>query len=248
MNTPLEQAPGFFGKLVQQGDFVSRRLTPNWIALWDRWLRACLHHSQQQLASAWPAAYKASPIWRFALAAGVCDAHAWVGIVMPSSDRVGRPFPLTIALATAAEASILKHLQHPATWFEQIERLAVSSFEHTCSLAQFDAALLALERPGFSTSSTLALKQNAQQNTPGRASSAALYRLPLANLGALDASASRLAATEQSGSGNTLSSLWWNATAAQPGSLLACQGLPSPAAFCAMLNGRWAEHGWRNLA
>ncbi|QXI45055.1 type VI secretion system-associated protein TagF [Pseudomonas wayambapalatensis] len=56
-----------------------------------------LRASRERLGAEWEQAYRCSPIWHFALAAGVCGEVAWAGVMMPSVDRVGRYFPLTLA-------------------------------------------------------------------------------------------------------------------------------------------------------
>ena len=45
----------------------------------------------------WLDGYLASPSWRFLLMPGVMDGQPWAGVLMPSVDRVGRYYPLTIA-------------------------------------------------------------------------------------------------------------------------------------------------------
>ena len=88
---------GVYGKLASRGDFVSRGLPHSFIQPWDAWLAAGLLASQEQLGAQWLDAYLVSPLWRFALAPDVCGPTAVVGVLMPSIDRVGRYFPLTIA-------------------------------------------------------------------------------------------------------------------------------------------------------
>jgi type VI secretion system protein ImpM len=41
--------------------------------------------------------YLTFPVWRFLLPVGVLGSTAWTGVLMPSVDRVGRYFPLTLA-------------------------------------------------------------------------------------------------------------------------------------------------------
>lgn len=97
---------GFYGKLASRGDFVSRGLPQSFIQPWDQWLAAGLQASQQQLGEQWLQAYLVSPLWRFALAPGVCGESPVVGVVMPSIDRVGRYFPLTVAQLLAPGESL----------------------------------------------------------------------------------------------------------------------------------------------
>lgn len=92
-------AAGFYGKLAGRGDFIHRGLTPAFIEAWDRWLAAGMAESQAELGGAWLDAYLISPLWRFSIAPGLLVPEAVAGVMMPSIDRVGRYFPLTIAVA-----------------------------------------------------------------------------------------------------------------------------------------------------
>ncbi|TFW31994.1 type VI secretion system-associated protein TagF [Massilia horti] len=139
------QAPGFYGKLASHGDFIWRRLAPGFIGVWDGWLQACIQASRVQLGENWLDVYLTGPIWRFALAPGVCDGQAWAGVLMPSVDRVGRHFPLMIAAGADQAVPLAQWLG--ANWFEQVEDLALSTLDVAFSFEQFDAALLSL--PGL---------------------------------------------------------------------------------------------------
>jgi len=139
---------GFFGKVPSHGDFVSRRLPAGFVAPWDAWLQAGLAESRVRLGERWLPLYLNSPVWRFALGAGVCGPQAWGGVVMPSVDRVGRYFPLTLAHVIAEDG--MTPQRWPAAdmpWHNQLEALAMSCLDRGFSLALFDAALAALEAP-----------------------------------------------------------------------------------------------------
>ncbi|HQT75628.1 MAG: type VI secretion-associated protein [Rhodospirillales bacterium 20-64-7] len=84
---------GFFGKLPSRGDFVRDGLPRQFVACWDGWLQRVLPAPLAALGDQWPQA----PAWRFHLAAGLCDAEAASGVLLPSMDAVGRYFPLTVA-------------------------------------------------------------------------------------------------------------------------------------------------------
>src|SRR5260370_19714540 len=91
-----DDGPGFFGKLPSHGDFVSRRLPPAIIAVWEAWLDAGLERSRELLGQGWLEGYLSIPIWRFAVSAGCCGDPSVAGVLMPSLDRVGRYYPLPI--------------------------------------------------------------------------------------------------------------------------------------------------------
>ncbi|MFC3550058.1 type VI secretion system-associated protein TagF [Lysobacter cavernae] len=98
MTMPQAIVPGFYGKLPGAGDFVQRRLPPAFVEVWDRHFAQLVVHSREQLGAQWAAAYRNSGIRAFAIGAGVCGESAWAGVLGPGEDRVGRCFPLVIAL------------------------------------------------------------------------------------------------------------------------------------------------------
>ncbi len=153
MDAPPFAGAGFFGKVGSHGDFVKRRLPAPFVAAWDGWLQAALLASRARLGEAWPHRYWHSPIWRFALAPGVCDEHAWAGVMMASADRVGRCFPLTLAAPAPPDSAARTAWLAPpdflaqAAWYARLEALATTASRPGFSLPQFDRALAALDAP-----------------------------------------------------------------------------------------------------
>src|SRR5262249_2958329 len=98
-DTPTTMAAGWHGKLPTLGDFATRRLAADFVHSWDAWLSEQLPALRQQ--PDWLEAYLASPSWRFLLMPGVLPGPsgetAWAGVLMPSVDRVGRYYPMTLA-------------------------------------------------------------------------------------------------------------------------------------------------------
>lgn len=124
---------GFYGKLPAHGDFIYRNLPTSFINAWDAWLQGCVSCSQEQLGEGWLDIYLTSPIWRFAFSEGVIDERAWLGIVLPSVDRVGRYFPFSIVTPLAASANPLE-LIGQTEWFDAIEALALKALEGQISI------------------------------------------------------------------------------------------------------------------
>jgi type VI secretion system protein ImpM len=89
-------ATGFYGKLPARGDFVRGGLPRDFVDAWDRWWQFMISASRESLGEAWVPAWLEAPIWRFTLPAGLCGAGSVMGVWMPSVDRAGRYFPLTI--------------------------------------------------------------------------------------------------------------------------------------------------------
>lgn len=217
-------ATGLFGKLRHHGDFVSRRLPPAMLQPFDAWLQAGLVRSRAELGAAWLPTYLNSPLWRFALAPGVCGPQAWAGLMMPSVDRVGRWFPLTLAIGLAGAPSLRACLTVHADWFAQLEVLALASLDDGFALDVLDAALLGLE--GAPAAATVAAPP-----LPARSFVTALGcgSLPWLAHAGLDGH-----------------SAWWTHGAELVTPCLAvCPGLPSASGFAALLDGRWREHGWQ---
>jgi len=129
---------GFYGKLPSLGDFASRRLSQDFIQPWDAWLQSSLATSKELLAEQWLKYYLTSPIWRFALSPGLCGKDAWLGIVMPSVDRVGRYFPLTIACKVPQNYSLINLFTEANDWFYKVETIALSALQNDLLVEDFD--------------------------------------------------------------------------------------------------------------
>jgi type VI secretion system protein ImpM len=136
--------PGWFGKLPNLGDFASRRLPETFVHPWDDWLRLCLALARDDLGDAWLDRYLVAPVRRFWLSPGLLGG-AWAGLLMPSVDRVGRHFPLTVAAQAAPgfEASLAAALSAPE-WFARLDGVARRVLDADFTIADFEAALAPL--------------------------------------------------------------------------------------------------------
>jgi type VI secretion system protein ImpM len=88
---------GFSGKLPARGDFVARGLPRGFTEAWDAWLSEVMPGSRAILGEGWMDAWLEAPIWHFALPGGFCGPDAVAGVMLPSVDRAGRHWPLTLA-------------------------------------------------------------------------------------------------------------------------------------------------------
>ncbi|HET9018225.1 MAG TPA: type VI secretion system-associated protein TagF [Acetobacteraceae bacterium] len=95
---------GLYGKLPARGDFVRLGLPGDFVTAWDDWLAHVIAASRDRVGAEWLPAFLEAPVWRFALAPGLAGAQAATGVWMPSVDRVGRYFPLTLAVTLPAVA------------------------------------------------------------------------------------------------------------------------------------------------
>lgn len=128
--------PGFYGKIPATGDFVSRRLTGDFVRVWDRWLAQ--HLVPLIGLESWPRA----TALRFL--AGPSCFGASAGIVVQSADRVGRQFPLSI-VAQLSETSF--QLAHAEAWFSGIEETAIAAQQGGLTPDDLEAALTVLPVP-----------------------------------------------------------------------------------------------------
>jgi type VI secretion system protein ImpM len=137
----LAPIAGWYGKLPCLGDFASRRLPPEFIALWDGWLQRSIAASRRQLGERWLDCFLTSPMWRFLLAPGLCGSYAWAGVMLPSVDKVGRYFPLTLVLPVERCDGSLAHVFGADTWYAELEKIGLSALNVDFSPDQLEAAL-----------------------------------------------------------------------------------------------------------
>ena len=124
---------GAFGKIPSVGDFFRINAPPGFATLWDEWLQRCLVSGAHAYEDRWDELYMSVPIWRFCLSAGVAGEAAVLGVLMPSVDRVGRRFPLTLMTALADDTAVIRrHFDEDKT-FEALELIALSVLDEDIS-------------------------------------------------------------------------------------------------------------------
>ena len=220
---------GWFGKLSMLGDFASRRLAPDLVQTCDRWLSAGMDTSRRQLGEAWMATYLSAPLWRFAWAPGVVDEQWWFGVLMPSSDNVGRYFPLVVAQPRSAPPADRFSLDHLELWWRCVADAALRTLAEDAQVETFEEDLQ--QAPPWPLAIHIPTVRVAQ--APGR------ERVSVDRAATLEGVLHGLAATSlmQRLEG---SSLWSPHTESE--SALTCtllQGLPTSEAFADLLTGRW---------
>ena len=140
--------------------------------------------------------------------------------MMPSVDRVGRCFPLTLAVALDGAPSLRACLTVHAPWFVQLEDLALSTLDDGFEFDGFDVALLAMDGAPAAAA------------TPGAAPSPGWRNAPLPGGALADADLAGCSA-------------WWGEGSELVAPCLSvCPSLPPAAGFAALLDGGWTERGW----
>ena len=113
-------APGFFGKLPARADFLTRGLSMSFTEPWHAWLVRGLRFAAEALTGGFEPAYMAAPVWRFVIPPGASGPLPAAGILMPSVDKVGRRFPLTLAVVSASLTTPLAMVA-ASSWFDALE-------------------------------------------------------------------------------------------------------------------------------
>jgi type VI secretion system protein ImpM len=114
---------GFDGKLPSRGDFIGRGLPKSFLTPWQAWVDASLTASRRTLGETWLPAWMEAPIWRFTLPADACGPDAVLGLTLPSVDRAGRHYPLTVAAVFAG----IRTPPADTAWLDAVETLALDA-------------------------------------------------------------------------------------------------------------------------
>lgn len=229
-------SPGWFGKVPSLGDFASRRLPPVFLSTWDDWLQRSLAASREALGEAWIETYLGSPLWRFLLAGGVIGETVWCGVLMPSVDKVGRYFPLTVAAELPSTEAILDAAKESAAWFEQVEDAALTMLHPERTLEQFEGDLSAIAYPATTSGSNV--PAGPAQSLAAGLRAVEGTRLPVL-LPTLESLPELLAQTAHLQLTSLIrgQSLWWTQPTPASAPLLLCfRGLPGAAEFAPMLH------------
>jgi len=229
----MSGAPGWYGKLPTLGDFASRRLDASFIDPWDAWLAQGIANLRASSEDTWLDAYLASPVWRFVLMPGVLPSgQAMAGVLMPSVDRVGRYFPLTLAAPLDPAPQSASALEDLLGWLHQLDDVAADALHDDWSVDQLEAELARwpLDLPSAQTAPGADALDSVIQ---GRAPHATLA---LSSRGGLSALIAHGANAQWQQATHGLSFWWAESTQDAPRGLVS-RGLPRDEGFATLLGG-----------
>ncbi|MDR1063944.1 MAG: type VI secretion system-associated protein TagF [Azoarcus sp.] len=111
---------GWFGKLPSVGDFVGRGMPPPVQAAVHAWMSSGIAALVRTWSEEWRDAYLVSPVWHFAINAGIWGKPALIGCVAPSIDKVGRCSPLMV-LRSFDESGVREVLPPESRWQYRVD-------------------------------------------------------------------------------------------------------------------------------
>ena len=239
---------GFYGKLPSHGDFLRRRVSDGFVGVWDAWLQDCVTASRTALGDKWLDVYLTSPAWRFGCSAGVCGALPHVGLMVPSVDRVGRYFPLTLVAELPPGTSVLSAASQTASFLDAAERLVIDTLAaDQVDVETFDDEImhLAEEFTAAGLTPRIAFDPIAAQLLDDGAKS--YWQMPIDSPSQLAPAFEELLAQRLATLYEPLVLWWTSGSSVVVPSCLIAKGLPHPDSFAALLDGSWSERQWRSI-
>ncbi len=240
--------PGWYGKLPTLGDFASRRLEADFIEPWDLWLGEALQAQRDALGEAWLDAYLNSPPWRFVLSPGVLPGvdpdRVYAGVLVPSVDRVGRYFPLTLAASLARVPGVPAEFDALLVWMHRLEDTALDALQSDWSIDDLERALAELSPPTDEAAAAAANRLALVRDAMAQAVAAGGGFVDIASVASRAELASVLCGSPREATGATVALLpglrgvaFWMTDAPDRRQLLVSDGLPSRADFARMFAG-----------
>jgi type VI secretion system protein ImpM len=223
----LAGPPGWYGKLPTLGDFAARRLDASFIDPWDAWLASGLLALREARPDTWLQDYLDSPSWRFLLMPGVLPGAAgegaWAGVLMPSVDRVGRYFPLTLVQPLGVGPASTQQMAGLWAWLGRLDELARDALFDDWTAERLEDELARLALPDIMP---LAAGGAAAPTAAG-----AMVDCPAA-----DAALHIGVEAQRAWAATARGRAWWHARADDvPARLLLSRGLPEAASLARLL-------------
>ncbi len=140
----MSAVAGYYGKIPNRGDFIRYGLPQSFLGALDSWWQTVLSESRSLLGEGWVDAWMEAPLWRFALAEGCCGAGAAIGLWVPSVDKAGRLFPLTLAMVGES----WRDVEDYGAFLDAAAGLAITSVEQDVTPDWLASAVGTAAQPG----------------------------------------------------------------------------------------------------
>jgi type VI secretion system protein ImpM len=234
---------GFYGKLPSHGDFLRRRASDAFVTAWDAWLQEALGRSRAALGEQWLNVYLTGPVWRFAGASGACGTAAVAGVMVPSVDRVGRYFPLTVVAELPEYVNPFEIATAGREYFDRAERVVLETLE--TEQVDFDGFDREIEGLGPLLAPFCGVPVVRLEEAPVPAGAHLGLQFPLASAAYLDSALLQIVSRQLSATYDPLMLWWTDGSGAVPPEAVLTAGLPDPEAFTSMLDAsRGVDHWW----
>lgn len=220
---------GLFGKLPSKRDFVVHNVPRQFLNFWENWLQSSIAASHTQLGDTWHDFFLKAPIWRFWIGSKVCGLSV-AGAVMPSVDRVGRYFPLTLCACAPDGSRIDPPVVNPMDdWYSPAEDALLRALDESFA-GEADELVESLPFPPLAAASATACPVTWDRLSVWTAPDGGMHET-LRDL--RDDHLETLYGPR---------SFWWtHGGAEQPTRVVVAAPMPDPFQFRAFLTGRFAE-------
>jgi type VI secretion system protein ImpM len=241
---------GYYGKIPNKGDFISKNLPRSFTEPWHRWAKEAMACSRDQLKQTWEECYLTTPLYQYILSPGICGSTLWIGVMMPSVDKVGRYYPMTLCRSVSSLANPFTLFEKHQLWFRQSERLLLSCLDDDFSLHHFDAALSqCTENEAMSKnnenenmnqdSNTITMQQFTLHNYADSA-----WQMPMVNNNTQNGLYPMLLNSMASTFLGAYSLWRTQGSAVISPSMVMSEGLPPYNSVAAFMDGNWQKWGW----
>ncbi len=228
---------GIYGKLPGYGDFIFRNLKAGFINSWDEWLQHFISASKEQIGGDWLNVYLTSPIWRFVFSPGVIDGNVYAGIMLPSVDRVGRYFPLTVVKQFPCDVNPVDIILNEADWYQLVEENCLAALNGDMDADELSEAI---------SLNTSAINSNYTPTADLGESGPMVIDLPGSETAYLRTLLPSMVNASLSSALKSFSVWMTDGSEYIKPMLFSCKGLPPVGGAASMLDGRWQERNWKS--
>jgi type VI secretion system protein ImpM len=248
MTTPSRIEVGFYGKLPSHGDFVRRRVPETFVDAWDGWLQRCLVASRESLGASWLNVYLTSPVWRYVCAGGAMGPQPLIGLMVPSVDRVGRYFYLTIVAELPAHVNVVSASSAAGPFYSAAEQLAVDTLAaEEVDFDAFDANVAALAEKLIFLGTPLRVRLEPVAADILADQATGSWQIRTGTPSELGPIFDQMMAHRLSALYDPVMVWWTEGSAVVEPTCLIGRGLPEPTDFASFLDGSWNRSRWHGI-
>jgi len=226
---------GFYGKLPFYADFLHLSNHEKLVGEWENWAQQTLHKSQQiQGKEFWLEQYVKSPVWQFMLTPGVVNDSAYIGIMIPSVDSVGRYYPFMFYVQVVSNDLSSLLAADLTSWLAEIQDYILQILElDTYSFEELKSNIIEISNKYIDSSNSSSIEEIQEDySTVVFNHSEYHHQQTLTQLQFI----TMLSCHNQS--------IWWcDGSDVMPANSAVITGMPSARIYLAMLNGDWETYG-----